>query len=261
MNTRKAITALRRYAQSSLSCLYLIGGGFFRTKHRSFLYTICSHFGFEKGPPPLVPSIAAEDLLGNSTTVTLAELAAVDGNISLVELVTIASLVRRLNPKLIFEIGTFDGRTTLNMALNQNQGAEIVTLDLPAIELESVIKPLEASDRKYILKDASGSRFAQTQCSARIVQLYGDSAKYDFSKYKQKVDLMFIDGSHSYDFVLNDSYIALSLVRQGGMIIWHDYDTPFWHGVTRALNELFAQQIEFQNMKHLGGTSLCVLQR
>ena len=268
MHTRKAVRALRRYAPSSLSCLYPIGGGFFSGKHRRPLYTIGNHFGFEKEllqspprPEALVPSIAFEDLVGNSITVTLTELTPVDGNVSHVELVIIASLVRKTNPNLSFEIGTFDGRTALNMALNQNQGTEIVTLDLPAAEIESAIKPLEASDIKYILKDASGSRFAHRQSSARIVQIYGDSAKYDFSKYKNKVDLMFVDGSHSYDYILNDSYIALSLVRQGGVILWHDYDTPYWYGVTGALNDLFTQRSEFQNMKHISGTSLCVLQR
>jgi predicted O-methyltransferase YrrM len=264
VHSRKAFSALRKYALSTLSCLYLIGGGFLRSKHRLLLHTICSHFGFEKplsSPEPIVPPVAVDDLIGNSTTITLAELEAVDGNVSLLELVIIASLVRKLNPKLSLEIGTFDGRTTLNMALNQSQGTQVVTLDLPAAELPSVIKRLEASDKKYIMKKFSGARFAQKQSPGRIIQLYGDSSRYDYSEYHNQVDLIFIDGSHSYDFVLNDSLVALSLVRDGGVIVWHDYNAPPWFGVTQALNELFAKRSDFQAMKHISGTSLCVLQR
>jgi predicted O-methyltransferase YrrM len=209
-------------------------------------------------PENLVPVIAIENLIENETTITLSELIAIDGNVSILELVVISSLVRKFNPALSFEIGTFDGRTTLNIALNQKQDTEIVTLDLPSTEVESCGALLDIKDLKYILKLSSGSRFASVKDSAKIVQLYGDSSTYDFSKYVNKVDLMFIDGSHSYNFTLNDSYIALSLVRKGGIIIWHDYGTPYWYGATRALNELFRQQPEFANMKHIAGTSLCV---
>ena len=43
------------------------------------------------------------------------------------------------------------------------------------------------------------------------------------------MDFIFVDGSHSYDYVLNDSRKALSLLRGGkGIILWHDY--PGWTG-------------------------------
>ncbi len=268
MNFQEVVTSLRRYTQSSLSCLYLMAGGFFLSKNRRLLYTICNHFNFEeespecaKRPEALIPLMPFNDLPSNDASITLTELVSTDGNVSPLELIIIASLVRKINSKLSFEIGTFDGRTTLNMALNQAPSTEVVTLDLPSSDLEQVAKPLDEFDKKYILKNASGSRFAKRESPARIIQLYGDSAKFDFSNYKNKVDFMFIDGSHSYDFTINDSHIALSLVRPGGIVIWHDYDTPYWHGVTLALNHLYTQESEFKTLKHIKETSLCILQR
>lgn len=260
--------ALKRYIQSSGSCLYLIAGGFFRAKHRALLFTISDHFGHEnqsrKVPPrPIarLPIIPYGELLKSDAVVSLTELPSADGNISPLELVVIAGLARQIQPQRAFEIGTFDGRTTLNIALNQPPGAEILTLDLPAGEIDAVTKPLDESDRKFIQKPESGARFKNRSAPAKIVQLYGDSAKYDFSGYTGQIDFMFIDGSHSYDYVINDSHIALSLVRPGGLMIWHDYDTPCWPGVTLALNELQAQQPMFKQLQHIGGTTLCVLRR
>lgn len=268
MAAEKIATALRRYVQSSASCLYLIAGGFFRAKHRRLLYTLAEHFGFEKTTPAppqwlrgIIPQITPEELLGQTTDVTLAELSHSDGGVSTLELMIIAALTRRSHTARSFEIGTFDGRTTLIIALNQPAGSEVMTLDLPAADLARTAKALEEDDRKYVLKAASGSRFRQRQTPARITQLYGDSAAYDFSPYRNAIDLMFVDGSHSYDYAKSDSQVAFSLVRPGGLILWHDYDTPYWPGVTRALNELYQQDRECSGLRHISGTSLCLLRR
>ncbi len=267
MTNRPYTLALKRYVQSSFSCLYLIAGGFFRAKHRPLLYTLSTHFGYEPQtqaqprPEARVPVIPFGELLGSNTTLTLTELPSADGNISPLELIVIAGLARQSNPRLAFEIGTFDGRTTLNIALNQPPGAEILTLDLPANEIDSVTNRLDEADRKFIQKEESGARFKDRPTPARIVQLYGDSAKYDMSSFKNRVDFMFVDGSHSYDYVINDSQVALSMVHPGGLIVWHDYDTPCWPGVTLALNELQAHNPAFKNIKHIAGTTLCVLER
>ena len=65
------------------------------------------------------------------TKVGMTQVYDVDGNMAPHELETVASIVATVKPKRIFEIGTFDGRTTLNMALNAPD-AQIYTLDLPA---------------------------------------------------------------------------------------------------------------------------------
>jgi len=41
--------------------------------------------------------------------------------------------------------------------------------------------------------------------------------------------------------------------------LWHDYGTPYWEGVTRALNDLYSSAGEFKKLKHIRGTSLVCL--
>lgn len=180
-----------------------------------------------------------------------------DGNVNLTELATLNALCRTYSPKEIFEIGTFDGRTTLNLALNCE--ANVATLDLPAEELES--SEVIGADKRYVDKPSSGARFTSPPhnalpCVKRITQHLGDSAKFDFSPWHGKIDFIFVDGAHSYDFVINDSEIALKLLNpDGGVIAWHDYGV--WPDVAKALKELTEKNPDLP-LVHVKGTSLAI---
>ncbi len=172
------------------------------------------------------------------------------------ELKVISSLVKQHQPKTIFEIGTFEGRTTLNMALNAPAGAQIYTLDLPAEGLSGAKLTIEAGELAYIQKSQSGGRFLGTPQQQLIKQLYGDSATFDFTPYHKQIDMVFIDASHAFDYVLNDSRHALAMVRPGGLILWHDYTN--WDGVRSALNQLYKTDPAFAKLQHIGGTSIAI---
>ncbi|HSX25822.1 MAG TPA: class I SAM-dependent methyltransferase [Chlamydiales bacterium] len=53
------------------------------------------------------------------------------------------------------------------------------------------------------------------------------------------LDLVFIDGNHSYPFVKQDIQTWLPKVRDGGILAGHDYDPIHFPGVTQAVDELF----------------------
>jgi len=64
--------------------------------------------------------------------------------------------------------------------------------------------------------------------------------RFDETPYLKQCDLNFIDGSHAYSYVKNDTEKALRMLKNGGLILWHDYryrnlETS---GVRRYLNEL-----------------------
>jgi predicted O-methyltransferase YrrM len=186
----------------------------------------------------------------------------VDGYVSAHELVIISSLVKMTNPKVLFEIGTFDGRTTLNLAAQSRKDAHVYTLDLPRAGIDAAGLPLAVHDRKYVDKPLSGIRFHGTDVEHKITQFYGDSAAFDYRPYVGKVDFVFVDGSHSYHYVLNDSWAALRMIRDGGLIVWHDYVPTghrCWPGLVRALEELHANEPAFRNLKHIAGTAIAVL--
>jgi hypothetical protein len=68
---------------------------------------------------------------------------------------------------------------------------------------------------------------------------------------------VFVDGSHTYDYLLSDTRAAMTMVRPGGVIVWHDYGV--WDGVTTGLEELEAR--ERYGLRNVRGTSLVVWRR
>jgi predicted O-methyltransferase YrrM len=182
----------------------------------------------------------------------------VDGNVTLEELVVLIATVAQHKSEHLFEFGTFDGRSTLNLAANAGPKAEVWTLDLPQTHLADARFVIDSREAKYVLKSASGSRFANTPEAVKITQLYGDSATFDYDPYVGKMDFVFVDASHAYEYVMNDSRQALSLIgRRKGVVFWHDYSA--WEGVTRALNELYERDPAFADLKWIEGTTLVIL--
>lgn len=138
------------------------------------------------------------------------------------ELNVICKIAMGIKAKNIFEIGTYLGRTTVNLAYNTGKDSHIYTLNLPQKDCTFLMG-------KYIREHET--------ISNKITQLIGDSKKFDYSPYFNKIDLFFIDGGHNYISVLNDGEKALKCVRKGGFIIWHDFD--FTHlGSSRAIIEI-----------------------
>lgn len=191
-----------------------------------------------------------------SRPIRLTETGKSDGNVRLSELAILALAASEVpRGSEIIEIGTFDGRTALNLAINAPAGISIATLDLPA-DQQSALE-IEASERRYVDKPAPGARLRQCGdawrgSAARVVQLHGDSATYDWSAHLGRAGLVFVDGSHAYDYAKKDSETAMRLVMPGGLVLWHDYGV--WSGVTQALEELeAARRLGLVNIR---GTSL-----
>lgn len=159
--------------------------------------------------------------------------------------------------RTLFEFGTCTGKTTYLWARNSPPEARITTLTLP---------PLTQADYTHASGDDAGaarialdeSHFTQflysgTEAEGKITQLYGDSKAFDEAPYAGSCDLIFVDGSHAYSYVVSDSEKALRMLRPGGMVLWHDYGGPTWQrDVYRALNELS----ERLPLVHIAGTRL-----
>jgi len=156
------------------------------------------------------------------------------------DLVTLCWICRRLEAGTIFEIGTLDGFTAYHFALNTSPSAVIYSLDLPRDRGPAPGLNLTYLDELHIeyYRSIRETVDVGTPEQDRIVRLYGDSAKFDFSPYHGRVDLFFIDGAHSYDYVRSDTLNALKCVRPGGVIAWHDYGRAGVNGVSRWLHEL-----------------------
>jgi predicted O-methyltransferase YrrM len=251
---------LRPWAFGAASAAYLFGAGWVKWKNRAAIVELCRHFGYtyDTREPNELPIVPASSVAPSSGLIDVREIDAVEGNVSERELITLCRLVRAANPSELFEFGTFDGRTTLNLAANAPPGARVHTLDLPRSSIGSAAAPIHDHEVRYADKAESGSRYKGSDVAARIEQLYGDSGTYDFSPYYDRMDFVFVDASHTYEYVINDSLHAMRMLRAGkGVIVWHDYSR--WDGVTRALNELRRTESFFSGLSWIEGTTLAVL--
>jgi len=169
----------------------------------------------------------------------------------------LALICRVADPQAIFEIGTYEGRTANIMALHTSPNCRIYTLDLPPGKTETHL-PLGHGDRFWLDKTATrvGKRLGalpNPTDNARIEQLFGDSATFDYSPYRGCMDLVFVDGAHSYEYVLSDARNALTLLTPRGFILMHDLLTHV--GVTQAALVLRQQH----EVIHVAQTSFAIL--
>jgi len=179
-----------------------------------------------------------------------------NGNIRISELAVINAIAADCEDGTnLFEIGTFDGRTSLNLAFSSPPNCTVYTLDLlPKMDTHFLLAP---GERHMVEKERSGERFVKYQESGnsivnKIHQLFGDSALFDFSPYKNSCSLVFVDSSHAYEYVKSDTYAAMDMIKSGGVIFWHDYG--IWEGLTKALEEIESK--EKYGLKNIKGTSL-----
>ena len=180
-----------------------------------------------------------------------------DGNLSLETLHALASLVKHFQPERIFEIGTFNGNSSMQMSVNASDSCRIFTLDLPKQNLlESKTRyALGPEDRKYVGCPDPDLVFRQTPYESKIECLTGDSASFDYQPFHKNMDFIFIDGSHTYDYVKSDTENAFKMAAPGAVIVWDDYDSS-WPDVIRYLNHLAKTKLIYW----IRGTSLCFFQ-
>ncbi len=167
----------------------------------------------------------------------------------------LAAICQSVRAESFFEIGTNRGRTAWTIARN-NPGCRVLTLDLPDRDsVNSLALETNRSDRDFFAGQWDrGTAYRGTPEEARITTLTGDSAHFDFSPYTGKIDVVFVDGAHSYAYVKSDSEHALRMMRPGGVVAWDDY--PAIPGVYGYLNEL-ASSLD-RPLYHIYGTRLVI---
>jgi hypothetical protein len=158
------------------------------------------------------------------------------GNMTGEEIISISLLVRWARPRTIFEFGTFNGNTTLQMALNSPEDCRLYTLNLPLEHAETLLLSSRQDRLVHPNVAGSGQAFRDEPERARIEELFGDSAKFDFVPYQGSCDFVLVDAGHEYDYVRSDTENALKLLSpEGGVIVWHDF--PNAPGVCAWLEE------------------------
>ena len=159
----------------------------------------------------------------------------------------------------IFEFGTCSGKTTFLFGLNSKESSEILTITLDPNSINNVENKLD--DNKTAGRNALNESvydefmFSGHEVEKKIEVIFKDSRDLDIRKLKNHFDLIFIDGGHTYSCIKNDTEKALEMIKQNGIILWHDYasNKRSSKDVFRYLEEM-SLKIKIEKIKY---TSLC----
>lgn len=168
------------------------------------------------------------------------------------EIGALCELVRPMRPKVIVEIGTSQGGTLYLFSRLIQPGGLIISIDKPG-EPSSVRPVMRAVYRTFGQKS-----------KVQVITLDRDShAASTHREFEQllagrPIDVLFIDGDHSYEGVKADFETYRQWVSPQGLIAMHDIAHADRHRtiqVPRFWNELSKRPYEFQSIVAVPGQS------
>lgn len=155
----------------------------------------------------------------------------IDGWMSIRELQWLSKIAS--DCELIIEVGSYKGRSS--KALADNCIGRVYCID----PWDGFYYNDDGSINKGIktkVSDQFYNNLSNHIKSGRVIPLTGYGRDF---KFAPEADLVFIDGDHRYNEVIDDIARARSWIRNGGIISGHDYNQHGWPGVKRAVDESF----------------------
>lgn len=145
-----------------------------------------------------------------------------------------AELAELAAGKHILEIGSYCGRSTICLAQKAISVHAVDTFDGRATDLPgNTLRTFQENVRRFGVGD-------------RVSPVKGTSSQV-VPGLPQVFDVVFIDGAHDYESVRTDTRLAISVLKPGGLLAFHDYrkfpgeaDGRWDPGVTRAVDELLS---------------------
>jgi predicted O-methyltransferase YrrM len=137
------------------------------------------------------------------------------------EIVPALERIERLRPQRVCEIGTAAGGTLYLLTRISAPDALVVSIDLAIAPHTRALRQRFARPGQRVVNLAADSHSEET--AVRLKRLLDG----------QQLDVLFIDGDHSYDGVRADFERYGRLVRSGGIIALHDINEDFRtkHGI------------------------------
>ena len=112
------------------------------------------------------------------------------------------SLTFAMDPRIVLEIGTYAGYTTIHIALALSENGRIWTIDI------------DGRGQKICIKESK-----RLGVNDKIKFIIGDSQSID---WYLPIDILYIDGDHVYDAVLADFLKYSPYVQKEGIVVFHD---------------------------------------
>lgn len=150
------------------------------------------------------------------------------------------ALINSVQPSSMIEFGVNEGLTAFAVLANFPDIDQYVGVDV------EFSHQLEIPAQQYEVPKEPG-RLVNDNPRFKLIIRYDDD-----KNISGLFDVAFIDGDHGKDHVMKDYRLAKQLVREGGIIIFHDYENPTVE-VTETLDELYKSGVD---LKHVYGTWL-----
>ena len=182
-----------------------------------------------------IPTIDVLDICPGTQRWTMQSFPSVGASVSPMECAALAALSRLIGANRIFEFGTYKGVSTTQLALNVGDGGMVFTLDLPE-DHPAYSLPIPKPEEQAIAAEGGKGILIPSDLRERVTFLSSDSATFDESPFHETIDLVFVDGAHSYEYVKNDTEKGWNMLRPGGVIAWHDC-IPSHRDVVKYLKE------------------------
>lgn len=147
------------------------------------------------------------------------------------ELEILCDLMGRVSPKTVVEFGINTGRTAKALLREVKSIEKYIGVD---------VLPGYVTDKKVQRKEVPIIAGEVVRNDPRVDLRVTKNGSYDIDALPP-CDAVFIDGDHGRKGVENDSRLAYSAVREGGIIVWHDYHDLGTVDVREVLHELREQ--------------------
>lgn len=173
------------------------------------------------------------------------------GGMTLLESSILVTLAKLMSSTEFFEFGTYLGATSILLAVNSNEIAQVTTLDLipesvapkaqndnEAVILNNDVENDNYLRRMFVKKGAFYIDRADEVTQRKIHRIYQDSRTLNPLEHKlvDRFDFIFIDGGHDYETVRIDTLNAMEMAKEDSVIIWHDYRSKIHGDVTRFVD-------------------------
>jgi predicted O-methyltransferase YrrM len=150
----------------------------------------------------------------------------------------------------IVEIGSWKGRSTTWLA----SGARLAGRRIHAIDPHRHSREYPEADTLDEFRN-NLARNGLTDVVEPLVMTSEEAA----ARIAGPVELLFIDGDHSYDAVRRDAELWLPRLIEGGTVMFHDVATAAYDGPRRIVRQMVCRSPFFHGIRRVG--SMLVAQR
>jgi predicted O-methyltransferase YrrM len=147
----------------------------------------------------------------------------------------------------------FEFENPVIVEVGSAHGASSTILAEAARELLGVVVCIDSYPENYYDQEKFGN-YARQAFKKNVLQKYREEVKFLdmdseeasqrvkelFEEITQPIDVLFLDGNHSYEKVFKECEDYFPMLKSGGYVAFHDYNNVMFHGVKRAADEYCA---------------------